>query len=280
MTAGHAPANEAVRRFDPRLDFPLVRRLPSGARKMAKRVLTFLPASLGWRIIAATPSLRTWRKTHLNASTPTPSFADREAPYDHLISAHLPPRFCYLEFGCASGNVVKRWARTCPHPQARFFGFDTFTGMPEEWRGLGWRVEAGTWTLGGELPVTDDPRVTFVKGRFQDSLPGFLATTDALAACDTFVIHIDADLYSSALYVLCMLRPLLPKAIVIFDEFDCVLDEFRALEDFCSAFGISYTVLATATDCEKVAIRFRGAADGGGCHPASEPSAAPVAEHK
>ncbi len=249
-----AAVSAPVPAFDPRRDFPLIRRLPSNSRKLAKRLLSWLPNSHTVRILAHSPKLRAWQRDHLTAGTP--AFPTREELYGHLIAGHCPERFAYLEFGCASGNVVRHWARHCPHPEARFFGFDTFTGMPEEWRGLGWRVEPGAWNLGGELPNSDDPRVRFVKGRFQDSLPPFLAESGLLAGFDSFVIHIDCDLYSSTLFVLCELRALLPKSVVIFDEFDCVLDELRALEDFCSAFGESYTVLGTATSCEKVAIRF------------------------
>jgi len=241
----------APRVFDVRREFPLVRRLPSRSRKLAKRVLTYLPDSHALRLLAHTPRLRAWRRAHAAGA---PAFDDRWALYEHLLDAHLPARFAYLEFGCASGDVVHGWAARHGEPEARFFGFDTFTGMPEEWRGLGWRVPAGAWSLDGRPPAARDPRVAFVKGRFQDSLPGFLAATD-LAGFDHYVVHVDADLYSSALYVLCMLRELLPRAIVVFDEFDCVLDELRALEDFCAAFGLRYEVLATAVELEKVALR-------------------------
>ncbi len=243
--------------FDVRREFPLVRRLPGALRKRAKAVLTRLPDAHALRLLAATPQLRTWRRDHVRDA---PAFADRWALYDHLLATHVPPRFVYLEFGCASGEVVHGWAARSPDPAARFYGFDTFTGMPEPWRGLGWRVPAGAWSLGGTPPRPRDPRVTFVKGRFQDALPGFLAAHPELADFDHRVIHIDADLYSSTLYVLCTLRELLPNATVIFDEFDCVLDEWRALADFCRAFGVRYSVLATAVSLEKVAIRIEGPA--------------------
>ena len=70
------------------------------------------------------------------------------------------------------------------------------------------------------------------------------------------IIHMDADLYSSTLFVLTYLSDYLPGANVIFDEFDSAFDEFRALEDYCSAYRRSYEVLAVTDWCEHVAIRF------------------------
>lgn len=266
MDGGDA-ANHAARAFSAARDFPLVRRLPSGLRKSAKRLLGYLPDSLGLRILAHSPLLRRWRAERAAGA---PAFEDRWQLYEHLIREHLPTRLAYLEFGCASGDVVRGWAARCPHPDARFVGFDTFTGMPEEWRGLGWRVPPGAWSLGGRMPAVDDPRISYVKGRFQQSLPGFLAAMPELGSFDAVVIHIDADLYSATLYVLVMMRHLLDRAIVIFDEFDCVLDEFRALEDFCGAFELKYEVLSSAISCEKVAVRITPRES----HPQSAPQAA------
>ncbi len=117
-------------------------------------------------------------------------------------------------------------------------------------------VDKGAWTQGGIAPDPTDPRVSFVKGVFQDALEPHFAGNGLLQAHDHYVIHIDADLYSAALYVLCVMRPMLDRATVIFDEFDCVLDEMKALDDSCRAFEKSYKVLGSAANCEKVAIRF------------------------
>lgn len=229
-------------------------RTPKRFRKWLKAALARLPSSHSARLLASWPKLREWQQQHLGPEVKVSP--DRYSMYAHLVEHELPPRLCYLEFGCASGEVVRRWSRLCPHPDARFWGFDTFTGMPEEWSGLGWKVDKGAWSQHGKLPEVTDPRVGYVKGRFQDSLEGFLADTQIFSAdFDHYVIHIDADLYSAALYVLVMMRPALDRATILFDEFDCVLDELRALEDFCSAFGYTYRVLSVADACEKVAIR-------------------------
>lgn len=235
-------------------------RTPRSLRKRIKAGLgAMLPSSHTLKLLAHWADLRVWRNTHLTPSTPV--YANRYALYEVLIHKHLPETFAYMEFGCASGEVVRRWAGNVPGKDCRFYGFDTFTGMPEEWRGLGWRVEKGTWSQNGEIPQEEDQRIAYVAGRFQDSLPSFLEESRVLEKFDHFVIHIDADLYSSALYVLTMLHSVMDRATVLFDEFDCQLDEMKALEDYCRSYSMTYDVIGTADACEKLAIRFKPASD-------------------
>lgn len=238
----------------PRTDFPLVWRLSSDFRKTVKKGLTYFPSWHGIKLLTHLGDLRRWKERHLTPATPT--FPDRPEMYRYLIDKVLPDEFVFLEFGCAAGRNVEWWAEAVPNPAVRFVGFDTFVGMPEAWKGLGWSMPEGAWSQLGQLPETSDDRVSYVKGKFQDSLKPYMAESGLLEAFDHYVIHIDADLYTAALYVLVTMRPVLHKATVLFDEFDSVLDELRALEDFCNTFGMRYTVLTTAKECEKIAIRF------------------------
>ncbi|MBK6815843.1 MAG: hypothetical protein IPG82_10420 [Saprospiraceae bacterium] len=55
-------------------------------------------------------------------------------------------------------------------PGFKFYGFDTFEGLPERWGHLA----AGSMTAHGNVPAIQDGRAGFIKGLFQDTLPGFL----------------------------------------------------------------------------------------------------------
>ncbi len=223
-------------------------------RKALKHSLRLLPDSYYARMITYYPALRRWQSGRVGSDTPR--FDHRERLYDHIIAQSGAGDLLFLEFGCHAGRSLRYWAENCTGNSARFVGFDTFTGLPEKWQGMGRTADEGMWGLDGKPPTSDDPRVSYVKGLFQDSLPGFVSDGRPLDSGRPLIIHMDADLYSSTLFVLTYLSEYLPGAIVIFDEFDSAFDEFRALEDYCSAYRRSYEVLAVTDWCEHVAIRF------------------------
>ena len=193
--------------------------------------------------VVSLPKLETWRKQHVPAGTP--EFAVREEMYDH-VHGQFEPRepITYLEFGVFQGNSMRHWTELDKNPDSRFYGFDSFEGLPEDWKRFDGKIVKGHFDVAGKLPNIDDDRCSFVPGWFQQSLDGFL---DDFKPTDQFVVHIDADLYSSALYVLTRLNGLLvPGTIVIFDEFSSVLNEFAALEHYCAAYMRDYEVVAHA----------------------------------
>ncbi len=160
----------------------------------------------------------------------------------------------YLEFGVYRGDAIRFWSEMNRHPGSRFFGFDTFEGLPEEWKFFTEAIPAGAWETGGKPPELGDLRVTFIKGIFQETLPGFLNT---FTPANRLVVNCDADLYTSTLYLLATLNHLLADGTtVIFDEFSTV-HEFRAFRDFTTAFRRRYRLLASAGRfCERVAMEF------------------------
>jgi O-methyltransferase len=150
-----------------------------------------------------------------------------------------------FEFGVYKGDSLKKWLQINSNPQSRFFGFDSFSGLPEDWKHLGGKTPKGTFDVKGILPDIKDNRVRFVKGYFQDTLSDFL--TKEYTIGNRIVIHCDADLYSSTLYVLAtMHRLIIPGTIIIFDEFNSVIDEFRAFSDYISSFRRRFKLLASA----------------------------------
>ncbi len=155
----------------------------------------------------------------------------------------------FLEFGVFRGDSFLRWLALNKHPQSRFFGFDTFSGLPERWDAG--RSEKGCFDAGGKFPEVSDPRASFVPGLFQDTLPPFAARFEPQGR---LVLHLDADLYSSTLFVLMtMNRHIRPGTVLIFDEF-IAEDEFAAFHHFCKACLRQWRILAARRDLHKVAL--------------------------
>lgn len=179
---------------------------------------------------------------------------DREKFHRYIHSEYCANgQIYYLEFGVSRGESLKWWIEFNKNERSRFFGFDTFEGLPENWQLLFGAIKAGTYSTGGQLPAIADDRVTFIKGLFQDTLDDFL---EGWRQPKTVVIHLDADLYSSTLYVLTRLHDIVVNgAILIFDEFCTACDEFRAFENYVAAYRTPYRCLAASTsDYRQVAI--------------------------
>jgi len=155
----------------------------------------------------------------------------------------------YLEFGVAHGDSLRSWCGLNTSPQTRFFGFDSFQGLPEHWT-----VERpkGAFTTSGKTPDIGDPRVQFVVGWFQHSLPGFLESYEPK---NRLLVHIDSDLYSSSLYCLTSMNHFMPPGtLVIFDEFYDVLHEYRALSDYAAAYMRKYRIVAATRGFNKATV--------------------------
>lgn len=177
---------------------------------------------------------------------------EREDMYDELVRTRLgggDAPIDFLEFGVYRGESLRWWSERCTHPDARFVGFDSFVGLPEDWTA---ERRKGSFTTNGATPHIADPRVTFCVGWFQDSLPSFAA---GFSPHHRLVIHCDADLYSSTIYALAMLdRFITAGTIVIFDEFYDARHEFRALLDYCAGFRRRYRLIAATKTFEQAAV--------------------------
>jgi Macrocin-O-methyltransferase (TylF) len=175
---------------------------------------------------------------------------DRFALYK-LVSEELieAQPFDYLEFGVFQGESIREVARLNPNPDARFFGFDSFQGLPQDWNA---EKKKGAFDVGGRLPQIEDPRVSFVPGWFDHSLPEFLLR---YRPQDRLWIHIDADLYGSTLCALTYLnRHIKPGTVMIFDEVEDLMHEFKALCDFQDMSGKTLELFAASQDCRHAAF--------------------------
>jgi len=170
------------------------------------------------------------------------TFPDRLDMHRHLVKEYLGENnpIIFLEFGVYLGQTYLLWLEGNKNPGSRFAGFDTFTGLPEDWGDR----PAGSFSAGGKVPVVNDPRSQFCVGLIQDTLPEYVKT---LSAEKRKVIHIDVDLYNASLITLIHLQPYLrPGDILIFDDFFTITKaahEYRAFVDFLALYPIGYKPL-------------------------------------
>ena len=154
-------------------------------------------------------------------------------------------KIIYLEFGVAGGESFKWWLNENKDNSSCFYGFDTFEGLPENWGVL---FKKGDMNY--EESQMQDKRAKFIKGLFQDTLFSFIQDNkDYLNSNTRKVIHMDADLYSSTIFVLSQLYPYLKSGdIILFDEFNVPLHEFKAFKEFTEAFYIKLEPLGAVNN--------------------------------
>jgi O-methyltransferase len=198
------------------------------------------------RVLGAIHQLFQLREyVHKSNLRTSPYFPSRYQLYEHvqekLVGADA---IDYLEFGVFTGSSMRKWVEINSNPTSRFFGFDTFEGLPEPWDFASGSLEAGYFSTGGRTPDIPDGRVHFIKGLFQDTVASFARD---FHPATRLVMHCDADLYTSTLYLLATLNDFLRSgSIVIFDEFGAVNHEFRALMDYTTSFRREFSPIAWA----------------------------------
>jgi len=182
-----------------------------------------------------------------------PSFPSRFELYSYL--AESLATISYLEFGVWKGDSIRRWSALNHSPESRFFGFDSFEGLPEEWHhGRGGSTSTAHFNLSGDVPCFDDPRIIPVRGWFQRTMPDFLKSFERNGP---MVINNDSDLYSSTIYVLSKLDEIvLPGDLIVFDEFSSPANEFKAWTEYTNAFMRKTECIGMSNQWSQVAFRF------------------------
>jgi len=169
-------------------------------------------------------------------------FPTREQVWDFALSKARVEGL-YGEFGVFEGHSINHMAHTLQARHITIYGFDSFEGLKEDWRGT-WYAQ-GAFDVGGRLPKVL-PNVTLVKGWFDETVPKFL--TEHPDQPFSF-IHIDSDTFEAASLVLALLKDRIVKGtVLVFDEYlgfpNWKNGEFAAWRDFVAAQGIEYCYLA------------------------------------
>ncbi|WP_410612494.1 class I SAM-dependent methyltransferase [Amycolatopsis sp. lyj-109] len=176
-----------------------------------------------------------------------PRFDDPHRTLEHALSL-APTGGLALEFGVYTGSTLKIIAAA--RTSGGVFGFDSFQGLPEDWR---IDFPAGTFGVEGRPEVAG---AELVVGWFADTLPGFLA--DHPEPVD--FLHVDADLYSSTKTVLDLVGPRLrPGSVLVFDEFfnfpGWQEHEYRAWREHLERTGLSVSYEGYSYADEQVVVR-------------------------
>ncbi|MGA2250950.1 TylF/MycF/NovP-related O-methyltransferase [Terracidiphilus sp.] len=183
-----------------------------------------------------------------------PSFPHRFELYSSVNQLLGNQAVCYLEFGVWKGESLRKWTQLNNHPDSRFYGFDSFEGLPEDWQHIGGTTTKSAFDLDGNLPIFDDSRVGLEKGWFQQTILPFLREHEIT---HPLVIHNDSDLHSSTLYTLAMLDSYIkPGDIIIFDEYSSPLNEYLAWKEYQKAFMRTSKCIGMSNNWTQVAFKF------------------------
>lgn len=221
-------------------------------RQLLRRLMLGLPYDQvrTVRHVMAFPFLR----AHVQPQRIVPaSSAHREAFWRAALDSIGSGPIEYLEFGVHRGTATRWFVQANRHPESRFYGFDSFEGLPADWKG---GMAAGHFDTMGEIPEIDDRRLRFVPGFFNRSLPRFFR--DYQPGPGRVVVNFDADLYSSTICAMTWLIATFPDQpmLWLFDEF--MNEELSAFETMATAHGLEFDTICASPDFMRVAIAVNG----------------------
>ena len=170
-------------------------------------------------------------------------FETREKLWDHALSK-VTLDGLVAEFGVWSGESINHFARELAPRGQVLYGFDSFEGLKEDWKGTG--HGRGAFDLGGNLPPVE-PNVRLVKGWFDQTVPEWAAANPGPLA----FVHFDADTYESTALLLRLLgERIRPGTIIVFDEYlgypGWIHGEHKAWREYVAASGLRYEYLGFA----------------------------------
>jgi len=142
------------------------------------------------------------------------------------------PHGLWLEFGVGSGKTtayISLRMQSMFGPGVKLHGFDSFQGLPTSWAHT--KLQTGTFSMGGQIPehLNDKTNVQIHVGLFGETLPEL----DVYGAMPVAFVHVDVDLYESAVEVLVF------DELVNYVGFE-LSGEYRAWEYVASAYQIEW----------------------------------------
>ncbi|CAF1309435.1 unnamed protein product [Adineta steineri] len=176
----------------------------------------------------------------------------RNPPFQDMIRPSCDG--LWMEFGVFRGNSLTHiadWKRMfCGNNSQPVYGFDTFTGLPTDWRnGHG----HGAFNIPNGTNISVPYNTILVKGLFIDTLPDQLLLFDRQYQCHTPVsfVHIDCDIYDGTRDILFLLGSrFVSGTILLFDELfnypGYEKHELKALYEFLSSSNVRLIPVGTS----------------------------------
>jgi len=210
--------------------------LSASAKELLTRVGRLVPVAYLRLSQAAVNYLAHGRWMHDRGFDLEERLQSRQQVWASVAQRVSEQRVLYMEFGVAHGGSMQYWSKMLKNPQSLFHGFDSFEGLPQ----AGGRWVKGEFGTAGQVPVFEGERGQFFKGWFQDVLPKY-----SVPPHDVLVMNLDADLYSSTIYVLKHMRPHIRKGtFVYFDEIHYAEHEQQAFDEFVGESKLKFRCVA------------------------------------
>ena len=152
-----------------------------------------------------------------------------------------------VEFGVFSGATINHIALNI---EDAVFGFDSFKGLPEDWRH---GFDKGMFLMENLPKVRDN--VQLVVGLFSDTLTEFMKQHNTYIS----LAHIDCDLYSSTKTIFENISDNIGEGtILIFDEYfnypGWEVGEYAAFKEFVEEYATKYRYIGYVPSHQQVAV--------------------------
>ncbi|MCC7551729.1 MAG: class I SAM-dependent methyltransferase [Methanobacterium sp.] len=158
----------------------------------------------------------------------------------------------YVEFGVYEGVTLNLISSIVKNKI--IYGFDSFEGLPEDWRD---GFEKGFFKMENLPEVNENTKL--VIGMFEDTLPNFVSKHNEKCS----FIHVDCDLYSSTTTIFKVLSDKIKKdTVIVFDEFfnypGWKMGESKAFLEFVNSNNIKFEYIGYSLYDQQVAVRILG----------------------
>jgi hypothetical protein len=153
--------------------------------------------------------------------------------------------YLFMELGVFTGNTFNCIRSSLPN-NIKLYGFDTFTGLPEDWMINDRDILYAKGTFSLDYVPNNTYNTEFIVGNIEDTIEQFLKTNNKKIS----FVHFDMDLYRPTFFALKQMHSyFLNGAVLVFDDFYNLPGwenySFKALLDYVNLYNIEFEPLST-----------------------------------